>query len=348
MENLTFTDRMIEAIRKKKSVLNVGFDPQMNFMPPHLIRWAIERWGENISFKGKKGKMLTWEGVANLFLEFGKPMIDAVEPFCVSMKPQGAFFECYGHWPVWCLEKINEYTKSKGLIVINDVKRGDGGDTARAYANGFLGEVDLFVLTEDDDLLQTLQAPSPLNVDAITIHGYIGSSCISPFVENILKHGKGTFVVDKTSFKPNSEIEQIKSESGMTVWEEMAFKIRKWGEATHGKYGYMNLGAVVGATYPKEAVRMREILPRAWFLVPGYGRQSEGMSAEEAADNAVVSFNDDGLGGIVNSSGAINGAWKKGQFSGEPEKFAEAAAKAAEFARDELDSALKRAGKLNW
>jgi len=87
---------------------------------------------------------------------------------------------------------------------------------------------------------------------------------------------------------------------------------------------------------------MRQILPNAWLLIPGYGAQGGG------ADGAVVGFNKDGFGGIVNSSRGIIAAWQKGQFQCEPEKFAEVAAKAAEFARDDLNAALKRAGKMNW
>ena len=118
--------------------------------------------------------------------------------------------------------------------------------------------------------------------------------------------------------------------------------IKKWAEGTEGRYGYQNLGVVVGATYPKEAQELREILPKAWFLIPGFGAQGGG------AQGAVVGINQDGFGGIVNSSRGIIAAWKGGKFKSQAENFDRAAANAAEFAKDELNQALKQAGKLNW
>jgi len=149
-------------------------------------------------------------------------------------------------------------------------------------------------------------------------------------------------VVDKTSFRPESVIQQKKTEDGITNWEELAHRVFEWGYGTEGKYCYRNLGVVMGATYPEEAEIMRRILPDAWFLIPGYGAQGGG------ADGAVVGFNKDGYGGVVNSSRAITYAYAKGQFQCEPKNFAKAAAKAAEFARDDLNLALRVAGKLNW
>ncbi len=98
----------------------------------------------------------------------------------------------------------------------------------------------------------------------------------------------------------------------------------------------------MGATYPKDAEVMRQILPNAWFLIPGYGFQGGG------SDGAVVGINNDGFGGIVNTTRGATAAWQKGRFQTAPEKFAEATAKAAEFSRDDLNNALKRAGKFPW
>lgn len=150
------------------------------------------------------------------------------------------------------------------------------------------------------------------------------------------------FVVDKTSFKPNSEVEQLECKSGLKVWEELALMVQKWGEGTEGEYGYRNLGVVMGATYPEEAVVMRRHIPKGWLLKSGYGKQGGG------ADGAVVGADEQGFGIIVNSSRGVIAAWQEEQFKCEPEKFAEATAKAAEFARDDLNAALKRAGKFNW
>jgi orotidine-5'-phosphate decarboxylase len=185
-----------------------------------------------------------------------------------------------------------------------------------------------------------------MRTDCVTIHGYIGSDCVRPFLREIKEHGTGAFVVDKTSFKPNSEVEQLECKSGLKVWEELAIMVQKWGEGTEGEYGYRNLGVVMGATYPEEAVVMRRHLPKSWLLVPGYGKQSQ-KNLDPAGD-AVRGADENGLGIVVNSARGVIAAWQEEQFKCEPEKFADAAAKAAEFARDDLSAALKRAGKLNW
>lgn len=320
IEELTFTDRMIGAIRQKKSILNGGLDPQLKFMPPHLIDWARQTWGE------------TFEAVGHLFARFNQEIIDAVYPFAVSVKPQSAFYEPYGSWGTWALEKTIDYARTHDLLIITDAKRGDGGATAQAYADCYIGETPFF-----DGTIQ-----SPLRVNALTIHGWIGSSCINPFLEAVKKYGTGVFVVDKTSFDPNSEVEQLVTQSGLTNWQALATMVEEWGRGTEGRYGYRNFGVVMGATYPEDAATMRQILSNAWFLIPGYGAQKGGP------DDAVVGINKDGFGGIVNSSRGIIAAWQKGQFQTDPENFAAAAAAAASFARDDLNAALERAGKFPW
>ncbi len=335
---LTFTDKMIEEIKAKKSILNVGLDPQMKFMPPHLINWALDLEGPEVT-EGEV-KKLTSKGVGRLFYRFNQEIIDTIYPFAVSVKPQIAFYEAYGADGLWAFEKTVIYAMSKGLLVITDAKRGDGGDTAQAYADGHLGEVTFPVLK--DGVLEFESASSSVRTDALTIHAWIGDSCVAPFVEAAKKYGTGIFVVCKTSFAPDSRIEQLIAQSGLPVWQELASMVAEWGEGTEGKYGYRNVGVVMGATKPDDAPAMRQILPKAWMLIPGYGAQGGG------ADGAVVVINDDGFGGVVNSSRQVIAAHQKGQFQCEPEKFAEAAAKAAEFSRDDLNAALKRSGKMNW
>lgn len=316
----SFVDRMAGAIKSKRSILNVGLDPQIRFIPQHILEWASRVYGN------------TFEGVGMAFLRFNREIISKVHPFVVSIKPQIAFYECYGHWGLIAYEKTIAYAKTKDLIVITDAKRGDGGDTARAYAEGFIGEVPMIKGNQR----------SPIRVDCLTIHGYIASSCVPYFVEEIKKYGTGAFVVDKTSFNPNSEVEQMALTEGISVWQALAKLVSIWGEGTEGECGYRNLGVVMGATYPEDASIMRQILPTAWFLIPGYGEQGGG------SDGAVIGFNQDGLGGIVNSSRGIIAAWKKGKFACDPKDYLIAACRAAEYSRDDLNDALKRAGKLNW
>lgn len=313
---LTFVDRLQAVMQEKKSVLCVGLDPQFKFMPPYLVEQAIKEYGR------------TWEALAWLYYAFNAAIIDAVAPHVPAVKPQAAFYEASHH--TWrALEHTITYAHSKGLVVIKDAKRKDGGDTAEAYAQAHIGEVPFFDGWER----------ASIRTDAVTIDGYIGEACVSHFVKEIKMHGTGAFVVDKTSFAPNSEIENLVTRTGITVWEELAYKVSKWGEGTEGENGYRNLGVVMGATYPEDAVKMRAILPKAVMLVPGYGAQGGG------ADGAVVPFNDDGFGAVVNSSRGIIAAWQKGPFACDPKDFAQAAARATIFARDDLNEALKRANK---
>ncbi|MEK7531998.1 MAG: orotidine-5'-phosphate decarboxylase [Patescibacteria group bacterium] len=318
----TFTDRLIGAIRKKRSILCVGLDPQLRYMPLHLKQWAVESHGP------------TMEAVGRLFASAMNSITDATADEAVVVKPQMAFYEGYGQWGMWAFEQVKAHAEERGLLVLEDAKRGDGGDTAEAYADGHLGEVPFW--GDSPDKLSTTR--SPINCDAMTIQPQIGSACVTHFVERaVKKYGKGIFLVTKTSFSPNSEVEQIQAASGIPVWQEMAKLAGKWGEGTEGESGWSNVGVVMGATYPEDAPRMREILPKAWFLVPGYGAQGGG------ADGAVVGCTNEGLGCVVNSSRGINYAYAKGDFAAPPEQFAEAARRAAEYARDDLNASLKRA-----
>ncbi len=313
----TFVDKLQKSMQEKKSVLCVGLDPQLRFMPPHLIEAAIKKHGE------------TWEAVAEVYRMFNHDIIHAIAPYAAAVKLQAAFYEASYHlWKV--LEITIRYAKNNNLIKITDAKRNDGGDTAKIYAQTHIGEIPFF---------NELTKQAPIRVDAVTINGYIADSCVPYFVDEIKKHGTGAFVVDKTSFIPNSSIEGLMTENDLTVWEEMAYKVAKWGEGTEGQNGYRNLGVVMGATYPEDAEKMREILPKAIKLVPGYGKQGGG------ADGAVMSFNEDGFGAIVNSSRGIIAAWKEGPFACDPRDYTKAAAQAAQAARDELNEALKRANK---
>lgn len=311
----TFVDQLQAAMQRKNSVLCVGLDPQMSFMPQHLIDLAVRAHGE------------TEEAIGSLYYHFNRAIIDAVEPYVCALKPQSAFFERSSH--TWhALEKLLQYAKSKGILVIKDGKRFDGGDSADAYAQAHIGKVPFF----KDQLVE-----SPMRTEALTIGGYIGEDCVTRFVDEMKKHGTGAFVVTKTSFKPNSAIEQLVTPGGLTVWEELAHRVKEWGQGTEGENGYSNLGVVMGATYPDDAAKMRAILPKAVMLVPGYGAQGGG------ADAAVVTFNSDRFGAVINSSRGIIAAWQKGDFKeNDCEGFAIAAGRAAKFARDDLNAALDR------
>ncbi|MCX6721013.1 MAG: orotidine-5'-phosphate decarboxylase [Candidatus Staskawiczbacteria bacterium] len=323
-----FSDRLCEAAQTKKSILLGGLDFQPRCIPPHLIKEVVAHYGR------------TTEAMGRLALRFNCAIIDAAHDLLVGVKPNLAFLERYGQWGIWAFEETVTYAQAKGLLVIADGKRNDGGDTADAYADAYLGKVPFFGMGADPaDLSQIL---SPVRSDCLTVTPYIGEDCISRFVARVKEHGTGIFVVTKTSFKPNSYVEQLQtSDSDRPVWQKVAFMVNEWGRGTEGACGLRNVGVVMGATYPNDAVIMRGLLPNAWLLKPGYGGQ--GASAQDS----VVGIRDDGFGVVVNNSRNFTYAWqnKKGKHQCEPEKFASAARLEAIDNRDELASAAREAGK---
>jgi orotidine-5'-phosphate decarboxylase len=311
---ITFTDKLISQIRKKNSLLCIGLDPQLKLLPKHLIKEA------------RLYHLPTHAAVETAIRNFNRSLIDATAEYAIAYKPQSAFYEMYGSWGMGALEDTIDYLREKNLPVILDGKRGDGGDTARAYAETYIGEIPRLAYKEEDEFDI---GDSPLRSDAVTIHGYIGDACVLPFVAEMKKHGTGAFIVDKTSFKPNSRVEQLVTTDNIPVWQALAHMLADWSDGTEGIEGYRNLGVVMGATYPQDTPIMRKILPKSWFLVPGYGAQGGG------ANDAVIGVNPDGFGCVVNSSRGII-------YASNGEDFAEAAAKAAKKSRDDLNEALER------
>jgi len=164
----------------------------------------------------------------------------------------------------------------------------------------------------------------------------MGTDSISPFVEDCKKYDKGAFIIVKTSNKSSGDLQDLKLESGKTVYEHVATLVEKWGEDLRGKYGYSSISAVVGATYPKQLKSIRALAPHTFFLIPGYGAQ--GGKAEDIA----LGFDENGIGGIVNATRSLMGAYKSERWN---KKFTEVQFKEATRAeairmRDELNSAI--------
>lgn len=321
-----FADRLCRAVEVMKSFLCAGLDFQLRYMPPHLIREAVSR-------HGRTHAAMCW-----LFSEFGRRIIDAVHDIVPVVKPNEAFCRAYGWEGIMAFEGIVDYARSMGLLVIGDAKRGDGGDTAEAYADGYLGEVPFF---GDDDPTVLTRLSSPARVDCLTVNPYIGESCVMPFVNVVKQYGTAIFVVVRTTFKPPSAVELLITASGRPVWQEVAAMVGQWGEGTEGACGLRNVGVVMGANRPEEAVEMRKILPNSIFLAPGFAAQGG------TAKDAVVGVRPDGFGVVVNNSRALTYAWcdPKGKYRCESEKFAEAARLKAIDDRETLVAACREAGK---
>ena len=211
-----------------------------------------------------------------------------------SVKVQIAYYEMYGVEGMKAYEETLKYAAEKDLVVIADAKRNDIGSTAACYAKTFLGETQVNGLS-----LKAFPA------DYVTVNGYLGTDGIAPFVEECEKNKKGIFVLVKTSNPSGAEIQNMTLENGVPMYEYVGGLVARWGESTVGKYGYSAVGAVVGATHPTEAARLRQVLPHTFFLIPGYGAQ--GGNAEMLKS----CFGANGLGGVVNNSRGILCAYKK-------------------------------------
>ena len=268
-----FADRLVREVRTKNSCAVVGIDPRLEQLP-EAIRSAVPGADEDLA------------AAAECYRRFGCRIVELVAPLVPAVKPQVAFFERLGPAGMCAFAQVVERAKELGLIVIADVKRNDIASTAQAYADAYLGPVEPGGL------------PAGLEVDAVTINPYLGSDGIDPFVEAAEANGKGAFVLVRTSNESAVEF-QHKEAEGKRLYEHVAQKVTEWGASVIGECGYSSLGAVVGATCREEAGVLRELMPRAWFLVPGYGAQGGG------ADDVAPCFNNDGLGAVVNASRAV-------------------------------------------
>ena len=290
--------KLIEKIQKTKAPICVGLDPMLSYIPEHVTKKAFAEFGE------------TLEGAAEAIWQFNKEIVDATCDLIPSVKPQIAMYEQFGLPGLAAYDKTVKYCQEKGLIVIGDVKRGDIGSTSAAYATGHLGTVQVGS--------QTL---SGFNTEYITVNPYLGTDGVKPFVDVCNQCDRGIFVLVKTS-NPSSGEFQDRLIDGRPLYELVAEKVVEWGDASMDG-AHSNVGAVVGATYPEMSKVLRKLMPRTYFLVPGYGAQ--GGTAEDLK----YCFNEDGLGAVVNSSRGIIAAYKKDAYAKfGPEHFGEASRQA--------------------
>lgn len=209
-----------------------------------------------------------------------------------------------------------EYAKTKGMIVIADIKRGDIGSTAQGYSNAYLGKTTIGKIEK-----------SIFDVDFVTINPYMGTDCIKPFIEDCQRYGKGIFILVKTSNPSSGELQDMKLENGEEVYTHVVELVEKWGKSLRGEYGYSSVSAVVGATYPEQLKQLRSMAPHTYFLIPGYGAQ--GGKAEDIA----LGFDQNGLGGIVNASRSLMCAYRSDRWKDQYEEKDYAQATRAEAIR---------------
>jgi len=304
-------DRLIEKITALRAPIVVGLDPRISQIPSHIKE-------EIYAAKGK-----STEAAAEIILTFNKAIIDSICDIVPAIKPQIAMYEQFGVAGVDCYIKTIDYAKSKGLIVIGDIKRGDIASTAEAYSNAHLGLTDV-----DGEKSAVFQS------DFITVNPYMGYDSIEPYLSDCGAYDKGLFILVKTSNPSSSQIQDLKAADGRPVYTHVGELVSQWGRGLIGQSGFSSVGAVVGATHPSQGKELRDMLPHTFFLVPGYGAQGG-----KAADLTGM-LNKDGLGIIVNNSRGITGAYQsekyKGRFS--EKEFAQAARAAALDMKADLEA----------
>lgn len=304
-------DKLIAKIQKTGAPIVVGLDPMLNYIPEHIQKKAFAEYGE------------TLEGAAEAIWQFNKEIVDKTYDLIPAVKPQIAMYEQFGIEGLKAYKKTIDYCKSKDLVVIGDIKRGDIGSTSAAYAVGHLGKVQV-----------GSKCYVPFDEDFATVNPYLGSDGVKPFIEVCKEENKGLFVLVKTS-NPSSGEFQDQLVNGRPLYELVGEKVAQWGEEHVGQSGYSYIGAVVGATYPEMGAVLRKLMPKTFILVPGYGAQGG------KGKDLVNFFNEDGLGAIVNSSRGIIAAYKQEKYAKfGAENFGDASRAAVEDMVADISGAL--------
>ena len=237
---------LINQIFTKKSFLCVGLDTDTKKIPQHLL--AEE----------------------DPIFAFNKQIIDATAPYCVSYKPNLAFYEAFGIKGMVAFEKTVKYLQEHypNHFIIADAKRGDIGNTSAMYARTFFDEYD---------------------IDALTVAPYMGEDSVTPFLGY---DDKWVVLLALTSNKGSHDFQLTRDENGVRLFEQVLKKSQQWGDANNMMY-------VVGATQGELFTDVRKIAPDHFLLVPGVGAQ--GGSLSEVCKYAMTKE----CGLLVNSSRGI-------------------------------------------
>jgi len=281
-----FADRLFRVVKGKQSQVVVGLDPRLDRIPESIVNDAAARHGQ------------TPAGAAAAIVRFNNEVLDAVCETAVAVKIQIAFYERFGCEGLRAYAETIRAARTRGLIVIGDVKRSDIGSTAEAYAAAHL------------------PAPSgsgwesapDFHVDAITINALFGWDGVAPFVERAADAGCGVFALVKTSNPSSAEFQDLEC-ARAPLYEHMATAVAHWGEAHQGECGYSLLGAVVGATFPKVLGGLRALMPHSIFLIPGFGEQG-GTAGDVAA-----AFDREGRGALICSSRGVIYAYREDPYA---------------------------------
>lgn len=249
--------------------------------------------------------------VSQALFHFNKEIIDATLDVVACFKVQIAYYEALGIEGLIAYKNTLEYLREKDALIIADIKRGDIAATASQYAKAhFTGEFE---------------------ADFITLSPYMGMDSIEPYLPYMKEGKKGVFVLVRTSNKGAEDFENLDLVDGRKLFNAVGDKLTEMGQQVKGKYGYTQIGGVIGCTHVEEGKEIRSRYNDMFFLIPGYGAQ--GGKAED-----VALYLNNGNGGVVNSSRGILLAYKKENRELE---FAACAREEAIKMRDEIRRAVE-------
>jgi orotidine-5'-phosphate decarboxylase len=259
-----FADRLAALVEERRSQICLGLDPD----PAKLT-------GTGAGAADAPAAELAAAAV----LTHCRSLIDRAGPACVAVKPQLACFERLGA-PGWqALADVCHSAREAGLLTIADGKRGDVPVTAAAYAQALVGET-----------------PTPwgavpgLGADAFTANPLLGLDALEPLVAAAASAGAGVFALVRTSNQGAADVQDLPAPR-RPLHEHLARMVDDLSERLQGESGLSGMGAVVGATKPEHIARMRELMPRSIFLIPGVGAQGgrpELLGAAFAAGRAAA------------------------------------------------------------
>jgi orotidine-5'-phosphate decarboxylase len=271
-DKVNFLEKLNSASQRNGSLLCVGLDSDPELMP------------EKISV-----------------LKFNRAIIEATSDLVCAYKLNFAFYEALDSQGI---DTLKQTTKAvpKDIPVIGDAKRGDIGNTARAYAKAIF---------------------ESLGCDAATVNPYLGLDSVAPFIEY---RDKGVFILCRTSNPGAEDFQSLRCEEGAgsyRLFQIVAHKASEWN-------AYGNIGLVVGATYPEELKLIREAHPAIPLLIPGVGAQGGDLAL-------AVRYGVDaqGRGAIINSSRQVI-------YASRQKDFAQAARQVALSLRDQINRHLPK------
>jgi orotidine-5'-phosphate decarboxylase len=272
-----FADRLIQAIRAKRTPVCVGLDAIYERLPAEIV-------GSDPPNAAVESTV-----AVDAILEFCRRVIRIVGPLVPAVKINSAFFEQYYWDGVEAYYDLVQEAAALDLIVIGDVKRADIGSSSEPYARAHLADP---VCANVDDMV----AP-----DAVTVNPYFGIDALRPFIKECREDGKGVFVLVQTSNESAAQVQGVTLEGGMSLADRIAMLVNQWAgdDGLIGSSGYSCVGAVVSPRDRDSTIKLRALMPNCILLVPGYGAQ--GRSAEEIAP----CFKPDGTGAIINASRSV-------------------------------------------